>query len=285
MDRLILRLSRRRLFTALLAAGYFAAVVLSHKEVSRVFDWLREALSFEVYDSTMLTAGLFVGVLFALFILIKIKEGGGRRVKAASWLLTAALVGASYEVLIVFSVEVIHFIQYALLALPVFALTLRYGETVFWATLLGAVDEAYQYFVLYADNKEVYFDFNDIVLNLVGAGIGVLIIYTLSDTKAASFSGPAGSGKTRKRAPFVAAAFLLLICLSMFVTGAVKFYPEEGASGAPIVLSRKPAPSRFWEEPKMGKSFHILHPFEGVLLASFLIPWYSLMDRRRSKEH
>lgn len=77
--------------------------------------------------------------------------------------------------------EAIHFIQYAFLAIPVFALTLRPSQTVFWAALMGALNEAYQYFVLYPDNREVYFDFDDIVLNLIRAGIGVVMIFTLSD--------------------------------------------------------------------------------------------------------
>jgi glycopeptide antibiotics resistance protein len=105
----------------------------------------------------------------------------------------------SYEVLIVFSVETIHFVQHALLAVPVFALTMSFGETVGWVTLMGAVDEAYQYFVLYAGNKTVYFDFNDIILNLVGTGIGVLMIYTLSDLKSAPFTAQAHAARRRLR--------------------------------------------------------------------------------------
>ena len=280
MTGLLLWLSKRKAFTALLAAGYFAAAVFPHKEVSRVFDWMAEAFSFKVYNSALFAIFFSLMIVLWLFILKKIRDGEQRRAKVASWLFTAALVIASYEVLIVASVEAIHFIQYAFLVIPVFALTLRFGDTVFWVTLMGALDEAYQYFVLYTDNREVYLDFNDIVLNLIGAGIGVVVIFTLSDAAAfACFheSDSRGSSKT----PLLVTASLLLAGLLLVSGGMLTLYPKADASEAQITLSHKPAPSQFWEKPKKGKPFHILHPAEGIVLAALLIPCYSFMDRVR----
>lgn len=62
-------------------------------------------------------------------------------------------------------------------------------------------------------------------------------------------------------------------------SGMLTSYPKADASEPQITLSRKPAPSQFWEKPKKGKSFHILHPAEGIVLAVLLIPCYSFMDR------
>ena len=278
MTGLLLWLSKRRALTALLAAGYFAAVVFPHKEVSRVFDWMAEALSFKVYNSALFAVLFSPMVVIGIYLLKKIKSGEQRFGKVVFLLFTAGLVVASYHLLIVYSVEAIHFIQYALLAIPVYALTLSFGKTVFWVTLMGALDEAYQYFVLYADNREVYFDFNDIVLNLIGAGIGVAIIHALSD--AGTFVSPEKPNcQGRNRTPLLVAASLLLAGFLLVVSGVVTFYPVAAASEAQITLSRKPAPSLFWEKPKKGKPFHILHPVEGILLTTLLIPCYSFMDR------
>jgi VanZ family protein len=97
--------------------------------------------------------------------------------------------------LVVFNVENIHFPQYAVLTLTIFALFKHFGATVFWVTLSGVFDEGYQYFVLYRNNNIVYLDFNDIVLNLIGAGIGVALIYTLSDLKSESLAFHANSSR------------------------------------------------------------------------------------------
>lgn len=280
MTGLLLWLSRRRALGALLAVGYLSVLVFSHKEVSRVFDWMAEAFSFEVYNSALSAVFFSPMVVIWIYLLKKIKGGEQRLGKVVFLLFTAGLVVASYHLLIVYSVEAIHFIQYAFLAIPVYALTLSFGKTVFWVTLMGAADEAYQYFVLYADNREVYLDFNDIVLNLIGAGMGVVTIHTLSG--AGAFVSPEKSNcRGRNRALLLVAASLLLAGLLLVVSGKVALYPVAAASEAQITLSRKPLPSQFWEDPKKGKPFHMLHPAEGLLLCAFLIPCYSLMDRTK----
>lgn len=278
MTGLLLWLSKRRIFAALLAAGYLAAVVFPHKEVSRAFDWMAEFFSFKVYNSALFAIFFSLMLVLWIFILKKIWRNEQRRVKVAFWLFTAALVIASYQVLIVASVEAIHFIQYAILAIPVFALTLSFGETVFWVTLMGTLDEAYQYFVLYPDNREVYFDFNDIVLNLIGAAIGAVMIFTLSNVGSFPRLRTLNSRGSNRTPPLVAAS-LLLAGLLLVSSGVLTLYPKADASEAQITLSHKPAPSQFWEKPKKGKPFHILHPAEGLVLAALLIPCYSFMDR------
>ena len=50
------------------------------------------------------------------------------------------------------------------------------GKVLFWATLLGMVDEVQQY-VWIASSYGEYLDFNDFVSNVLGAAAGVLIYY------------------------------------------------------------------------------------------------------------
>lgn len=280
MNRFITKLNERKSSAGLLAGGYFTAMALGHKEVSKIFDWLSKELSFEIYNDIMFKVSIFLAVTFFAFVLFRIRNGNRRLLKITYWLFTALLVGVSYKMLIVFNVETIHFLQYAILALLVFPLIMRYGDTVFWCTLLGALDEGYQYFVLYRDNNEVYFDFNDILLNLVGAGMGVLILFTLTDAKSKPSTAQTSLSLNRSRSPvIVTTAVLLFTCLLLYSTGLLQLYPEAGASSAPITLSRKPAPPGFWTEPKRGKTFHILNPLEGIVSAAALIGCYASMDR------
>jgi VanZ family protein len=284
MNRLILRLSERRILTSLGAVTYLTAVSLGHRRVSDAIDSLKTVLSFKTYDTLMLDSGLFLMVALAAFCLIKIRESrDARALRLLYLLLTGFLIVVSHYTLIVFNVENIHFPQYALLAVPVFALVGRFGETVFWVTLLGALDESYQYFVLYRDNNTVYLDFNDIILNLIGAGIGVVLIYITSRPSGAP---SAQSRKTPKRlfSPVASAAagILLLAYLVIFIPGLLPFSSEASAFAGPSVLSRRPLPKTFWVEPKVGKKFHIFGPSEGMIAAALLIAFYTTMDCRNS---
>jgi len=280
MVRLLSMFYERKLFAAVTAGLYFTAVVLFHHEVSKIVEWMNARLSFKVTNNLMLEVSILIALIFGVWMIIRIRNGEHRHRQIALWVFTAALAVVSYKTLIVVNVETIHYLQYALLTLPVFALVTRYGETVFWVTLLGALDEAYQYFVLYPHRKEFYFDFNDIVLNQVGAGIGVAFIYTLLDVKANPFTFNSPLRRKWYRSPaFLVTAIIALGVSTLYVTGLLKFYPGAEASGALIVLSRIPAQAGFWIEPAVGKTFHILSPLEGVISAAVLLACYSLLDR------
>jgi len=279
MGRFIAWLSERRLLTVALASTYLIVVILFHRSVSAIFDWLSEKLSFKVYNDSIFLISLMVMVACGVMVLVKIVKGERRCQKITYCLFTAFLVVVSYKTLVVFNVENIHYPQYAILALPVFALLKHFGATVFWVTLLGALDEAYQYAVLCRNNYATYLDFNDIVLNLIGAGIGVAFIYVLLDLKSESPAFRANAlGKWNKFVILAVTAFILFGGISLYAVGILRFYPEANAPNSPILLSMVPPPTRFWEIPTLGKPFHIFHPVEGMVFSAILIVCYSLMD-------
>jgi hypothetical protein len=280
MVRLLSWFHERKLLAAAAAGIYFAAVVLCHEKVTKFVEWLSARLSFRVYNNLMFDVSILITLIFAVLAIVGIRNGEHRQRQIALWLFTAGLVVGSYKTLIVFNVESIHYLQYALLTLPVFALVTRYGETVFWATLLGALDEAYQYFVLYPDRKDLYFDFNDIVLNLVGAGIGVTFIYTLLNVKANPFTFNSSLRRKWHKSPAFLVTFTILLgTFILYVTGLLRFHPDPEAAGVLILLSRTPAPPSFWIVPSIGNTFHVLSPLEGVISAAVIMACYSLMDR------
>jgi hypothetical protein len=283
MDRVILLLSKKKFYASAIAGAYLSAVILSHKEVSRIFDWLRKTLTFKVYDGFMLMFYLLVLAVFSLAVIFKIIKGKDKVHKTLWFSFNLALAVISYKVLVVFSVETIHFVQYALLALPVYAVAGRLGDTVFWVTLCGTVDEAFQYFVLYRQSNEVYFDFNDVILNLIGAGLGAVLILVFSRDRPA---GGVAEGRSFQKWAFSPVVLcMMMIGLGgtiLYLAGFLQLFPTADASTASIVLSRKAIPAHFWLHPKVGKSFHILHPIEGMVISAGLIFIYSLMDYRGS---
>lgn len=276
MERLIEWLSKRKLFTVILTCIYSSIVILFHKEVSGISDGLSARLSFKVYNDLIFLIGLMVLVVFVVFVLIRIIKGEQRFLKIIYLVFTAFLVVISYQTLIVFNVEMIHFPQYAVLALPVFALFRHFGETVFWVTLLGAFDEAHQYFVLHPNTC---LDFNDIILNLIGAGIGVVLIFTLLAPKSESLTFHANpSRKWNKYILFTISACILFGGISLYAAGILRLYPETNPPQALIVLRSQPTPTQFWTILTLGKSYHQLHPIEGIVVWAVLIACYSLID-------
>jgi len=80
--------------------------------------------------------------------------------------------------LFVINIESVHYVQYAIGAILIFSLVEHYFVALFLAFLVGVFDEAYQYFYL-APEGTAYYDFNDIITNLLGAAFGLLILRTL----------------------------------------------------------------------------------------------------------
>lgn len=100
----------------------------------------------------------------------------------ALWLLLGLGVGLVDRFLTFSAPEYAHYPQFALLAwLLARALDptrSRHipGRILFWTTLLGAIDELIQYIWITMSYSE-YLDFNDILVNMLGGAVGVLIYY------------------------------------------------------------------------------------------------------------
>lgn len=278
MDQLILWLYKRKAFTIIIAALYYSAVVRFHEEVSIVSVWLQKLLSLRLYNKLISIFGILAVAGLSVLIFRNIIYRDRKGLKMFYLFLTLVLVGISYNTLLVVNVESIHYVQYALLALPVFALTISFGETVLIVTLLGAIDEAHQHFIL---RNWKYLDFNDIILNLVGAAIGVLIIYILFNAKA--FPG-LHRKRTLRRSPFLIITFVFLaVCVIWYLAGILRFYPGADASKALIVLSNIPRSAKFWISFEWGKTYHILTPLEGLFLSAALIACYAFMDYKKER--
>jgi VanZ family protein len=274
MDRLIQWFSEHRIVTVIAAGVYYLAVVLLHEEVSKVSVWLSMSLSLRLYDKAISAFGVVVAVALSPLAVTRLRRGDRPGSTVFYWGLTALLVAASYNVLFVVNAESIHFPQYALLAVPVFALTRSFGVTILTITLLGAVDEGYQFFVL---KNWTYFDFNDIITNLVGGAIGILLVFTFSMQRAAD-SRPLGR---LLRSPILLATVgLVAAAVLLYLLGLLALYPGPNADRAWIVLSKVPPSDTFWIRMKWGRTYHILTPMEGLALWALLSGCYAFMDWR-----
>ncbi len=280
LQNLITFTARHRRAVLALTGLYYALVLALHEPVSKVSVWLQEKLTIKRYNSAVTVLIAIAGIMASTY-LIRILLRHEERKKKAVWIVfTGLLLFLTYRNFLVVNVESIHFLQYAILAAPLYALTGSYGQSIFWVTLLGAVDEAYQYFLLYPDWK--YLDFNDIVLNLLGGASFLVFVFVMEKP---------GEIPIRRRnlltppMPLIVSIILILLIIP-FITGIAGTYPAEGMEDPPLLLSRQPPPEDFWQEMKWGKRYHILSPVEGTVMTAILIGAYSLLDigRRRDED-
>jgi len=159
-----------------------AAAVLSlgnlflHKPVSDVCDWLRARWGFGLYDRTALVVIPLVSLLVAFPVLVRRERHLLARPSLSLSLLALLVITlAAQRWLLVVNIELIHFPQFALLAVLLLAGGLS-GPGAYLATAVaGILDETYQHFVVYAGVPGTYFDINDIVLNATGGAWGVVL--------------------------------------------------------------------------------------------------------------
>lgn len=275
MQRLVLWMKKNKALTFLLAGFYFVAGVLIHERVSKVFVWVQDRLTLELYNDLITLVGIIVAFLVTAYLLRSRREGALSLVKAFLWSFTLAAAVISYNILTVTNIETIHFPQYALLAVPLFALTGRYGETVLTVTVLGIFDEAYQYFIF---RNWKYFDFNDIILNMIGAGIGVLIVTSV--VKRSEEIQPLRLTDFAKSPAVIASLILLCAVVILLVSGLLSMYPRPDTADSIIFLSQIPPPDQFWTETQGGKTYHILSPAEGLSLMLVFLGFYYYPDCR-----
>ncbi|HUI27196.1 MAG TPA: hypothetical protein VL403_14025 [Candidatus Kryptonia bacterium] len=147
-----------------------------HKPISDVCDAMVGRYGWRTFNHTALLviSGASLGIAGALLV------WDWRRLRgpatAAALMILSLLTYLMHRWMLVANVELIHYPQYALIA----AVLLFGGNTwnVAWlgATGAGVIDEVYQELVIYAGRPDTYLDFNDMVLNAIGATWAVLLL-------------------------------------------------------------------------------------------------------------
>jgi len=262
-------LKNNKILNILLVISYYLLVVLPHEEVGI---WIAKTLDQpygrDKYNLIILVIGLIglLGYLLSIRKGIEALEKGKERVWFA-FIMTLLFIVISFNILLVVNVEIIHFVQYALLAILLFPLLNNYRDTLFYATIFAVVDEGYQYLVL-APLRTDYFDFNDIIIDLIGVALGLLLFWIsgLKDTTT--------NQKWFQTPTFIGFSILTLVSVIAYLTGILAIYPSESEQQAPILLIRK-IQETFWTIIHPNVKFHVVQPLEGVLILTALFYFYT----------
>jgi VanZ like protein len=161
------------------AAGLlFLGDLRLHLPITDMCDALVRRFGFPAFDRGVRAGFVFAGLGIAAAALAWHTPRKSRKLAALGALAAAALI--AHRVLLVSAIENIHYPQYALLAVLFAAGGLRRDSSWLIATALGALDEWYQHVVL-PRGTPGYFDWNDVVLNAVGAAFGVVLLAIFRD--------------------------------------------------------------------------------------------------------
>lgn len=171
------------------------------------------------------------------------------------WVLWAGAVFLVWKSVILYTTELVHFAQYAVVGL-LLCLALDRGRrpqlAFVLAAALGLVDEAWQHYGLHhwlLGEQTHWMDWSDPILDALGAAGGILPVVTLQRLRQ---DPPLSDFRTVKIAVAAAAVILLPLLLLDPITisswlGSYPYYP-------------------FWDEHANLKAVHWLHPHEGIPL-------------------
>ncbi|MBW1768146.1 MAG: hypothetical protein JRJ65_14010 [Deltaproteobacteria bacterium] len=267
-------MKKRNLLWLIAALLYLAFTIISHEWVSDLYSQLVKHFGKTTIENFLHNGSLATVALVIVGCPFLLKQRGSFDVhRLILWGTISFCVVLADQLLIVTNIERIHYPQYAILAV-FFRVAFEDGFfALFLATLGGAVDELLQF--IWNPQYTKYLDFNDVVLNVLGAVIGIAAFLSL-------FPG-IQQGVTRfrriKLSIYAVTSALLGLAGIVAWTGRIVSYvvPGDGyrvvtQAGGKIVfvLSFMKHPD-FWTVSEFGREYHILSPLEGLNTVLFLL--------------
>lgn len=256
-------MNRTLLLQVIILIAAFAIFTLGHDYFGRTL-----AAAWDIDDRARFNAkfnwiALFLGItIVGITALYLSKNPKYWRIKIAYFALTVLLMLFSVKNLLVVHSEIIHFPQYAILALLLFPIIKNLPETLFLTIVLGLIDECYQYFVL-APQKTAYLDFNDMWLNALGGGLGILL---------AGIIFPQYLNPKKKYLKLDGIIFKSLVTITtifaLFFLSGFMGYNQELHPNATYFLFKQ-EPKSFWTPSDFEVIYHIVRPAEGILAITF----------------
>src|SRR5262245_34453072 len=162
------------------ACGVFVSDLLLHLPITDVCDTLVRRFGFETYDLVLRRGFLGLGAVMVAVIALRRSPQRGLLLASAGALVGVALV--FQRVLLVSGIENIHYPQYALIVWLLMQGGLPGESAYLVSTGLGIADEGYQLATM-PRGTPGYFDWNDVVLNALGAAFGVVLVLALRRTQ------------------------------------------------------------------------------------------------------
>jgi len=220
-------------------AALVAFNLFLHLPISDVFDGFARRYGFTEYDTVTRVVFLVAGLACAAWLWRPFAHGPGVRRELVC---LGGIIAIAQALIVVNGIEAIHYPQYALLAWLLVRSGTGLERSWLSATGLGVIDEIWQWQTL-PRAVPGYLDWNDIVLNAIGAALGVLVVARM------------------RRVPAVEP-----VLSPMGVSGALTVAGLMALMWGPLI--ERP----FYRLTPGGRWFHLLSPFEAIV--SMAAVWY-----------
>jgi hypothetical protein len=277
MDYYVNWLRQHPVVNLLLVCGYVLFVVFAHEWFVNLSVKVMNSLTLETYNQLVAAIAATAVVAILVFVVWAVRK----KVRVAYsgivfLLLVLSALVMHFFVLTEMNIEFIHAMEFGVLALLIFPLVGRYGAAAIYALPVMVLDEWYQYQVLF-DYVE-YFDFNDILLDLLGAGLFLSILK--------AFRRESAHGLTVfKRHEFYSLLVFIAITTLMLASSMVVPYAADYAENTLLILNDIQEPYGFWREhPLIGSTYHVLEPISGVITTFSVCLIYLAMDPTSSEK-
>jgi hypothetical protein len=268
-------LAAHRAINVGLVLGYALFILLAHNAFVMHSIWVMNALTLPVYNAVIatLTGALGVG-FFVLMVSYLSTKSPDRPLKLVYLHAILVMLVVHHLVLFEMNIEVIHALQFAVLAFLLFPFTQRFGAAILMGIPMMILDEWYQYQVLYPDYVQ-YFDFNDILMDMLGCALLMCGLWIAGIT---SKSSP----RALYLRPEILTAALLIVAIAvgMFTCILVPF-PTDACPNTWLVLNKLPNPLIFWQaHPFTGRIYHAMPPMEGMAVILGISVFFLGMGRK-----
>ncbi len=240
-----------------------------------VSKWIERSLTLTTYN-------LVVEIVFLILLLVLIAgllkqfriSTANRKLEFTYLFISVVLVIVHSRFMFDSNIEVIHSLEFSLLAFLIFPFTKRFGASVFFTLPFMLADEWYQFTILYPYLD--YYDMNDILMDTYGCGLTMTVLMILG------VKGQTQIQPLWKRTEFISLVALLLIVLLGVKLCVIALYSGDVCSNTLLVINEGIGPEPFYRlHPTHRIWFHVMKPAEGFLAIGFLHFFYLGLDSLR----
>ncbi len=260
---------------------YAAIVILPHENVQTWVGEIAKSVGRQRVYQVAASIAIIGAAAVTFAVLRRLREQTERRMLGGFWLLTLALVVATWRLLTANNTELVHYPQYMVEGAAILALTLSPVETLCWIALFGGLDEDFQYWILHG-NWGIPYDFNDIYMDLLGGALGAVVAMSFLPCVRAPEEPMSELLKRIARRPgVVVMAAIVTTVLILLATGRALLYQDPSNTHYWFALSRKKFPGFWFFDDTWGPhTFHTLTPIEGPILIFATIALFAVLERR-----
>ena len=170
------------------------------------------------------------------------------------------------------NIEIIHALEFGLLALLLYGATCNAGAAVILCLPFMLIDEWVQYSLLYG-NYNKYYEFNDLVLDILGAGLAILVLKIIEKERKTVLL------PFWKRNEYRVLFVLLIFFCVLVLSGVLAAHQSQVNTYTIFTLSRIDAPELFWQTHAFtGAKYHILAPLPGAFIMFVLCVLLGCID-------